>query len=69
MDIANKTKEELVNKIHDLEDLIARKGIGARYVQKVEKAQRNVNLALLLGGMLTVVGLAAYILSGSDDDE
>ncbi len=57
-DLTKKTKEELVSRVNDLERLIAKKGIGSKYVSKVEKMQRRVNLVFFLGAVTAVAGLA-----------
>ena len=60
MSIKDKTREELEAKVKDLEGMIARKGVGSEYVQKVERVQRDVNIALMLGAATTVLGLTAW---------
>ncbi len=69
MDIKKRTKEELEAKIKDLEDFIAKKGIGSGYLQRAEKVQRNVNIGLFLGITAAVVGLSLWLLSGKSEDE
>ncbi len=68
MDLKQKTKEQLETRVKDLEDFIARKGIGSSYLSKVEKAQRNVNLLLVAGITTTVIGLAVWLSSGKSED-
>lgn len=53
MDLKDKTRKEL-------EDIIAEKGVGAEYVKKVERVQRDVNLALMLGTATALLGLTAW---------
>lgn len=55
MDLKEKTRKEL-------EDIIAEKGIGSEYVKKVERVQRDVNLALMLGAATALLGLTAWTL-------
>lgn len=69
MDVKNKTREELEKRIGELENIIARKGVGAQYVKKVERIQRDINLALILSGTAAVVGLATWALLKSRGDE
>ena len=67
-DITNKTKKELASRVEDLENLIAKKGIGSQYVAKVEKIQKRVNIVFFLGAITAVAGLITW-LSLKDDDE
>ncbi|MAO64360.1 MAG: hypothetical protein CL666_05120 [Balneola sp.] len=62
MDLKNKSKKELQQKVNELENLIAKKGVGSSYLSKAERIQRDVNLALILGGAATLVGAAAWTL-------
>ncbi|XOV94787.1 MAG: hypothetical protein ACFHWX_08795 [Bacteroidota bacterium] len=68
MDLKKKTREELEHKIHELETFITKKGIGSSYVAKVEKVQRNVNIAVFLAVITTVFGLAAWMISSRHGD-
>lgn len=60
MDLKNKTRAELEDKIEKLENIIAKKGVGSKQLEKAERIQRDVNLALILGGVTVVLGLTAY---------
>jgi hypothetical protein len=62
MKLKDRTREELEERIHELEDLIARKGIGSRYVQRIERLQRDLNIAVMVGAATTVLGLTAWVL-------
>lgn len=62
MSLKNRTKEELENRINELESIIAKKGIGSGYLSKMERVQRDVNLAVMLGGAATLVGITAWTL-------
>jgi hypothetical protein len=68
MDITKKAKEGLEQRIHDIEDFINEKGLGSGYLTKAKKAQRNVNIALVAVGALTIIGLAAWALSSDEED-
>ena len=67
MDINEKVKTELEGRIKKIEDLIASKGIGSERLTKARKVQRNVNLAVFLGGLFTFAGVVAWLLSGDKD--
>ncbi len=62
MSLKDKTKKELQEKIENLERTIAKRGIGSDYLSKAERIQRDVNLAVILGGAATLVGVAAWTL-------
>ncbi|NBC04655.1 MAG: hypothetical protein GVY20_13235 [Bacteroidetes bacterium] len=44
----------------ELEKLIAKKGIGSDYLNRAERIQRDVNLALLVGSATVLLGLTAW---------
>lgn len=60
MDITKKTKEEFENRLDRIEEFIASKGIGARYLKK-RKTQRDVNIALVLLGIVSISGIAFWV--------
>jgi hypothetical protein len=61
MDITKKAKEELEDRLDKIEAFIAKKGIGSTYLQKAQKTQRDINLFLALGGILTLAGLVLWM--------
>ena len=67
--IKEKTLKELENKVNDLENFIAKKGIGSSYLSRAEKIQRNLNIGLFVGGVALVGGIVAYSLLKSDDED
>lgn len=69
MSVAEKTKAELNTKIKDLENFIAKNGIGSSYLSRAEKIQRNVNVGLFIGGIALIGGIVAYSFLKSDEDE
>lgn len=68
-DLSQRTKEELSQRVADLERLISKKGLGSNYVAKVEKIQRRVNIVLFLGVATTIAGLFTWMALKSDQDE
>jgi hypothetical protein len=62
MSLKNKTRKELEAKIEEIENLIHKKGVGSGYLSRAERIQRDVNLALILGGTATLIGVTAWSL-------
>lgn len=69
MDINEKVKTELEGRVKKIEDFIADRGVGSKQLQKARKAQRNVNLAVLAGSFVAIVGITFWALSGSNSEE
>jgi hypothetical protein len=69
MNITEKAKTELDKRVQRIEDFIAEKGVGSSYLSRAKRVQRNVNLALVLGGILTLAGLTAWALTSSHSDD
>lgn len=65
MDIKERTRKELVERIQALEGIIARKGVGAGYRQKIDRIQRDVNIALMLGVTSAILGLTIWAVTKS----
>ena len=65
MEFNEKIKAELEGRIKQLEDLIAKKGIGSKQLTKVRNTQRNVNLAVIVGSVITVAGITMWAISSS----
>ncbi|REL37709.1 hypothetical protein DYD21_07965 [Rhodohalobacter sp. SW132] len=61
MSITEKTRKELEQRIEKIERLIAKKGVGSGYLGKAEKAQRDLNIGLLLGATTVAMGVTAYL--------
>ena len=68
MEFNTKIKEELEGRIKELEDLITEKGIGSKQLNKAKKVQRDGNIALFLGGLITAAGVAIWAMSRNSDD-
>ncbi len=68
-DLTKKSKEELASRVKDLESFIAKKGIGSKYVSKVEKIQRRANIALFFGAITAVAGIVAWMAINSNDED
>lgn len=60
MDLKKISRQELEEKIERLERLIAKKGIGSEYLSRAERIQRDLNIAVLLGGVTLLLGATAY---------
>ena len=68
MEFTTKIKEELEGKIKALEDYIAENGVGSKQLSKAKKVQRDGNLALVVGGLITIAGVAIWAASRNSDD-
>ena len=60
MDVKEKARKELEDRVKKLENIIAKKGIGSEYLEKAERMQRNLNLALIIGSTAVVLGITAW---------
>ncbi len=69
MDIKEKAKAELENRLRKVEDLIAEKGVGSSYLSRAKRVQRNVNLTIFVGGIVAIAGLTAWALSKNNREE
>ena len=69
MNITERAKSELENRMTRLENFIADKGVGSSYLNRAKKVQRNVNLAIALGCVVTIAGITVWAMSGSSEDE
>lgn len=68
MNIKERTRKELDERVNRLEEIIAERGVGSSYLKRAERAQRDLNLAILLGLGSTVLGLTAYAIWKLSDD-
>ncbi len=69
MDIKKKAKAELENRVRKIENLIAEKGVGSSYLSRAKRVQRNINLAIFVGGIITIAGLTAWALRRNNEEE
>mgnify|MGYP006289586321 CR=1 FL=1 len=68
MDISKQAKLTLEKRVKNIEELIANKGIGSAQLAKARRIQRNVNLAVLAGGVVAIAGFTAWLLHNTDED-
>ncbi|MFO7824516.1 MAG: hypothetical protein R6V72_11310 [Cyclobacterium sp.] len=68
MDITKKAKEELENRLDKIEEFIASNGLGSTYLKKARKTQRDINLALVLSGVVTIAGIALWMTIKNNKD-
>lgn len=68
MNIKERTGIELEKRIKKLEGLIAEKGVGSSYRRRVDRIQRDVNLALILGASSAILGLGVWAILKSRKD-
>ena len=69
MEFNEKIKKELEGRIKKLEDFIAEKGVGSKQLKKVRQTQRNINLAIIVGSLITVTGIAAWAIISSHQED
>ncbi|HKL31917.1 MAG TPA: hypothetical protein VJ919_05255 [Tangfeifania sp.] len=69
MDINEKVKTELEGRVKRIEDFIADRGLGSKQLQKARKAQRNINLAVFVGSLVTIAGITVWALSSNNEEE
>jgi hypothetical protein len=65
MEFTEKIKEEFEGRIKNLENFIAEKGVGSKQLKKVRKTQRNVNLAIVVGSLITVAGITVWVVTNN----
>lgn len=69
MDLTEKVKTEINKRLEKVENFIATKGVGYEYLNRAQKAQRNINIALGVGVLLTAVGITAYVANNLRDSD
>lgn len=68
MSIKEKSRKELEERVNKLERVIAKKGIGSDYLEKAERVQRDLNLALFVGTTAIVAGLTIWSIYHFSDE-
>lgn len=69
MDIKEKAKAELETRVQKIENFIAERGVGSSYLSRAKRVQRNINLAIVAGGILTIAGLTFWAFSNRKGEE
>ena len=69
MDINEKVKTELEGSIKKIEDFIADKGLGSKQLQKAKRVQRNINLAIFVGSLITIAGITVWALNSHNEED
>ncbi|MDX1681190.1 MAG: hypothetical protein R3242_10720 [Akkermansiaceae bacterium] len=64
-----KISDTLEDRLDRVEDFISRRGIGSSQLRKAKKVQRNINLAIAAGSLITVAGIAVWALSSTGDED
>ena len=67
MDISEKVKTEIEGRIKKIEDFIAERGLGSKQLQKARRAQRNINMAIFAGSLITIAGITIWALSSNSE--
>lgn len=53
-------KEQAIKVVKDVEDVIAKKGIGAKYHSQAKDVQVKTNLTLILTGVTLLLGVSIW---------
>lgn len=61
-------KHELENRVKAIENLIERRGIGSKQLEKARKVQRIVNITAVGITVAAVVGVATWLSSDSEEE-
>lgn len=63
MEFSKQIKDEFDARITQIENLIAKRGVGSKQLKKARKTQRDVNLAILAGSLITLTGITVWAIS------
>lgn len=69
MEFNEKIKKELEERIKKLENIITDRGIGSKQLHKARAVQRNLNLAVFVGSVITVAGIAVWLFNRSSEED
>ncbi len=69
MEFNEKIKEDLEGRIKKLENFIADRGIGSKQLNKARNAQRNVNLAVFVGSLITIAGITVWAMRRNSEED
>ncbi|WP_339740625.1 hypothetical protein [uncultured Sunxiuqinia sp.] len=69
MEFNEKIKADLEGRIKKLENFIADRGIGSKQLSKARNVQRNVNLAVLAGSLITIAGITVWVLRRNSQED
>ncbi|MFW5758957.1 MAG: hypothetical protein ACOC4J_04490 [Bacteroidota bacterium] len=56
-------REEFEARVKKLENFIEEKGIGSKQLSKVRDIQKKTNVAIFLGSVITIAGIAIWALN------
>ncbi len=56
-------REEFEGRVKKLENFIEEKGIGSKQLNRAREIQRKTNVAIFLGSIITVAGIAIWALN------
>jgi len=60
MNTKEKTTHEIEKRLNKIEKLIAEKGVGANYLNRAERIQRDINIALFAGSVGVMAGIGVW---------
>jgi hypothetical protein len=69
MDITEKAKEQLEKRIQKVEDFISERGVGASYLARARKLQRNLNIAIVMASVITLAGITVWAINKMDEED
>lgn len=69
MEFNETIKADLEGRIKKLENFIADRGIGSKQLSKARNVQRNVNLAVLAGSLITIAGITVWVLRRNSQED
>ncbi len=68
MNIKEKAKEKLEQRVQRLEQLIEKKGVGSSYLDRAKQVQRSANVANVVSAAVTIVGISIWAINKLDRD-